>query len=100
MAGTPGQTRITGVVHIVRVARPRDRMRPFNYLISFGDSTDRVRAVSLGKALGIEDLIGQLKRIGVFVDDAETAAHALISQEQYKIPDITLTHGQLLRLSK
>ncbi len=100
MAGPPRQTRITGIVHIARVARPNDRMRPFNYLISFGGSTNQVGAVNLGKALGIENLIGQLRKIGVSLDDAEAAAHALISHEQHEIPDITFTHGQLLRWNK
>jgi len=100
MAGTPRQPYITGVVHVVRVARPGDRIRPFNYLISFGGSAEPIGAVHLGKALGTEDLVNQLKKVGVSENQAEAAAQGLAVQEQYEIPDVTLTRGQVYRLGK
>jgi len=100
MAGTPRQAQVTGVIRVLRLVRPGDRIRPFNYLLSFGGSTDPVGAVQLGKACGVEDLVNQLKTFGVSEDSAEAAAQGLAAQERYEIPDVTLTRSQLYRLGK
>src|SRR5262245_42240470 len=100
MAGTPRQPHVTGVIRVLRLVRPGDRIRPFSYLISFGGSTDPVGAVQLGTAFGVEGLVNLLKTFGVSEDQAEAAAQGLAAQERYEIPDVTLTRSQLYRLGK
>jgi hypothetical protein len=100
MAGTPRQSRTTGVLHIARLAREGDRERPFDYLISFGGSKDPVGAYTIAKALGTEDLVRQLQNLGVSADGAEMAAKALADQPQHRILGVSLTRDQLQRLAE
>src|SRR5215510_3853873 len=83
----------TGVVRIARQAHQGDRVRSFNYLISFDGSKDPGGAVYLGKAFGTEDLIHLLTRIGVSGAGAEMAAQALADQSEYEISGVTLSRG-------
>src|SRR5215469_13612604 len=93
----------TGVVQIVRRARRGDRVRSFNYLISFGGSKDPGGAKYLGMAFGTEDLIHLLTRIGVSGAGAEMAVRALAGQPEYDIcgvtppPEVASSRGQVRR---
>ena len=100
MAGTPRQSRTTGVLHITRRTREGDRERPFDYLISFGGSKDPVGAYTIAKAFGAEDLVRQLQNLGASVDGAEMAAKALADQPQYRILGVSLSQSQLQRLAE
>ena len=94
MATTPQRPAgITGVIRIVRQARERDRVRPFDYRISFGGSKAPTGALYLGKAFRIEDLIHLLTRIGVSGAEAEMAAQALTDHPEYEISGVTLRPG-------
>ena len=94
MASTPRQpVGPPGVIRIVRQNRQGDRIRPFDYLISFGGIKDPGGAVDLGKACGTEDLIHLLTRIGVSEAGAEMAAQALADQSEYEISGVTLSRG-------
>src|SRR5215470_17143175 len=101
MASTPRQpVGPPGVIRIVRQNRQGDRIRPFDYLISFGGIKDPGGGVYLGKAFGTEDLIHLLTRIGVSGVGAEMAAQALADQPEYEISGVSLRKGQLHRLTK
>src|SRR5215471_5556311 len=83
----------SGVVRIVRRARRGDRVRSFNYLISFGGSKDPGGASYLSIAFGTEDLIHLLTRIGVSGAGAEMAVRALAGQSEYDICGVTPPAG-------
>src|SRR5215475_2800299 len=95
----------SGVVRIVRQARRGDRVRSFNYFISFDGSKDPGGAKYLGMAFGTEDLIHLLTQIGVSGAGAEMAVRALAGQSEYDIcgvatpPRVASSPGQVRRSS-
>jgi hypothetical protein len=94
MATTPQRPAgTTGVIRIVRQAHEGDRVRPFDYLISFGGRNASEGAVHLGKACGTEDLIHLLTRTGVSGAEAEMAVRALADQPEYEISGVTPPAG-------
>ena len=82
-----------GVIHIVRVASSGalSRFPVYQYVLSFGGTEDGAGAFNLGRAFGLDDLVKQLRKIGLSQDEMDTALQVLAAQAHHKIPHVKLT---------
>ena len=83
----------TGVIHIAREASSGalSRFPVYQYVLSFGGTEDGVGAFNLGRAFGLDDLVKQLRKLGLLQGEMDTALQVLAAQEHHKIPDVKLT---------
>jgi hypothetical protein len=95
MTSTPPQQPegTTGVIHIAREASSGalSRFPVYQYVLSFGGTEDGVGAFNLGRAFGLDDLVKQLRKVGLSQGEMDTALQVLAAQAHHKIPDVKLT---------
>jgi hypothetical protein len=82
-----------GVIHIAREASSGalSRFPVYQYVLSFGGTEDGVGAFNLGRAFGLDDLVKQLRKVGLSQSEIDTALQVLAAQAHHKIPDVKLT---------
>jgi hypothetical protein len=91
---TPHQPEGTiGVIHLAREASSGalSRFPMYQYVLSFGGTEDGIGAFNLGRAFGLDDLVKQLRKVGLSQGEMDTALQVLAAQAHYKISGVKLT---------
>jgi F420-dependent methylenetetrahydromethanopterin dehydrogenase len=86
------------MIRIVRQTRSGDPSRPYDFLVSFGGKKDSVGAFYVGMALGIDDLIRLLPKVGVSQGEIDQALEVLKAHSHHEIPNVKITKDFLSTL--
>ena len=99
MSTEPRQSQgTTGVIHIDSQHPSFGQSRASEFLVSFGGKKDGMGAFYIGRAFGLDDLVGLLVKIGVSQSDVDAALEVLQGQPKHEIPNVTLPKAFLRNL--